>query len=829
MQNIKQKLAKVRHLGLKGVAERVTNKLPNSRGLQASLLEKKILAEAEELIKKGKYADAIKRYLALPESLREKQLYRIGKAYLKTGEPAYAIEYLEAMPAKKKDNTHYHITLASALEQDGRYLVAARLLEAATERAFFEELNSQKKAAWLYRVYSNYYQAGDETSADRCLEKAAAYGYEREVAKYGRGILHYRMKQWVRAADLLKGAAQTHKDDAKFLSIVGRTLAYVGRVDEAIKYYEKSLAIDWSNSGRHKEVAELHWQAGNAQAGIEHYKAASARENYSADTYSRLQALLVEAGLSDEAKQTIKIMKLNMGSAMVPKQVSADHKSSKFNRYSTYYEHLAVDNQIIFYESMSGDKIADNPLALFESALHDSRLKEFTHVWSLGSMENAPKEYLAMKNVIFVKRSSDIYLRYLATAKYLICNSKLPGYFIRKPDQLYLNTWHGTAYKRLGTDTSEAIVGENNTARNFLQATHIITPNEHMTNVQQDAYHIRHLYSGTIAETGYPRIDMTLAMTKSDKGQLVRDLDLDENKKTVLYAPTWRSGNKFDTARLQVDLAALAGLGVNVVFMGHHITQRQLKGVAGLDEVVFTGPLINSNRILAVADVLLTDYSSIFYDFLVTDKPIVHYLYDIKKYKKKRGLYFEEKTLPGEVVYTSDELVDAVQHTLQKEYRLSARYAKAKEQFVAYDDGKASQRVIDWFFFGNEKDVNIVSKEKVKRRLFVAGQIRTTDDIAVKDLAMLKKTGKWQNYILAPSSSPIYKDREVMMHELTKYATPLGYVANNGQTLHEMMDGASTSHIRRDYRRVFSNTMFDEVINLDRQSDYWAEFARCGK
>src|SRR5699024_11275570 len=129
--------------------------------------------------------------------------------------------------------------------------------------------------------------------------------------------------------------------------------------------------------------------------------------------------------------------------------------------------------------------------------------------------------------------------------------------------------------------------------------------------------------------------------TSVEKKDLATELNIKMDKSVLLYAPTWRgtySNNVYDVTKLQNDLMKLSKLDVQLIFRGHHLMEKHIKGK--LNNIKVVPPNIDSNRLLGIVDLLITDYSSIFYDYLVTDKPIIHYLYDLETYSKSRGLYF---------------------------------------------------------------------------------------------------------------------------------------------------------------------------------------------
>ncbi|EAK3431302.1 CDP-glycerol--glycerophosphate glycerophosphotransferase, partial [Campylobacter jejuni] len=165
-------------------------------------------------------------------------------------------------------------------------------------------------------------------------------------------------------------------------------------------------------------------------------------------------------------------------------------------------------------------------------------------------------KFKKMKNVICVKRGSDLYLKYLASAKYLINNVTFPEYFIRKEEQKYLNTWHGIPIKYLGKKIKSGFMEHANTQRNFLHATHLIHPNLYTKDILENDYEIKDLFQGQSVLTGYPRVDLSL----KQNAKLKQKLGIKESQKVLLYAPTWRGGlntQYFDFERLKRDILEL--------------------------------------------------------------------------------------------------------------------------------------------------------------------------------------------------------------------------------------------------------------------------------
>ena len=247
------------------------------------------------------------------------------------------------------------------------------------------------------------------------------------------------------------------------------------------------------------------------------------------------------------------------------------------------------------------------------------------------------EKYEKYPNVRFVKYKSKEYCKELATVKYLVNNVSFPSYFLKREGQVLIDTWHGTPLKNMGFDIPGANISQGNTARNLLSADYIVSSGPYMTKTAyKDSYKMQNLYEGTVLEEGFPRNDK---LFDSDRAEVIQELkdcgvDVKEDKKIILYAPTWR-GEQY--SRPDTDLQDVYKL-INVmensidtneyqIFVKlHQIVYHYMKENAmepGDAQTKFIPATMDTNEILSVTDVLISDYSSIFYDFMLTGKPIL--------------------------------------------------------------------------------------------------------------------------------------------------------------------------------------------------------------
>ena len=178
-------------------------------------------------------------------------------------------------------------------------------------------------------------------------------------------------------------------------------------------------------------------------------------------------------------------------------------------------------------------------------------------------------------------------------------------------------------------------------------------------------YGINGIFNGEVAETGYPRIDLTLNITTDRKNELFEMMGLDQAKPIVLFAPTYRG--LWDTPEVEAnkmlsDLNAMESDKFQLIFRGHYFAEEKIKN---LNLPIKLAPhTIDSCELLSIVDILISDYSSIFYDFLPTERPIIHYVHDYTEYSETRGMYFGVNELPGTICHTVNEVLDTLKRII---------------------------------------------------------------------------------------------------------------------------------------------------------------------
>ncbi len=383
---------------------------------------------------------------------------------------------------------------------------------------------------------------------------------------------------------------------------------------------------------------------------------------------------------------------------------------------------LPVRPDVVLYEAYGGRGVLCHPEALFRTLLDAPDLAHLQHVWVLrdrAANAEVLRELRHHPRVTFVRPGTPAYLRHVGTAGYLVNNATFPPDFGKREGQVYLNTWHGTPLKAMGYDQQEALVATRNVVRNFLMADYLLSSGDYMTErMYAGAYRLTNLFSGEVIDEGGPRTDrqvLDAAGRAAVRGRMrAGGTVVGDGETVVLYAPTWQGasfGEARDDALLLAararELRAMLPPGHRVLLRVHQQVYAAARAHADIRDLLVPGE-IPTNVVLGATDILVSDYSSIFFDFLGTGRPIVFFTPDEQAYVAERGVYLDLTSLPGPTARTLAELgrlVAAVGSGSDLDPVRTHEEARqaARARFAAKDDGGASERVVDIVFRGRRE------------------------------------------------------------------------------------------------------------------------------
>lgn len=386
--------------------------------------------------------------------------------------------------------------------------------------------------------------------------------------------------------------------------------------------------------------------------------------------------------------------------SLSPYAAEANRKIWPLQTHEAYFDasdNLPVTPNVVLYESFHGEKTGCNPLAMCLEMLSDASFDHLHHIWAVRRGAEIHPSLLGRSNVHFVEYQSFGYARWLATAGYLVNNTSFPHWFIRRQSQRYANTWHGTPWKYMGRDIREDGFSFQNVARNLLQATDLFLPNEHTSKSLIEKQDIAGLLQRQPHITGSPRVDVTLRTAEKPQDVLHR-LSVGTDRLRVLYAPTWRGkvgAVEPDTQPFVDAILELAGRDVEVLVRIHHFVEEALTATDLPSNVTVVSASIDTNELLGVTDILVTDYSSILFDFLPLNRPLLKYMFDLDAYEADRGLYFRPGEVPGESCTDLRELGDALDRVIEGSQLQVNAPADDVAALWACEDGAAGARAIE--------------------------------------------------------------------------------------------------------------------------------------
>ena len=400
------------------------------------------------------------------------------------------------------------------------------------------------------------------------------------------------------------------------------------------------------------------------------------------------------------------------------------------NRYIYYLEHSRVKNNVVLLESQHGKTLGGNIAAIAKELAVSPLYKKFK-LW-LSCQEAQLEEMKSflqkngMERIQPVASGTDSYFKLLATAKYLINDNTFILDFIKRPEQIYLNTWHGTPLKTLGRRIKDDMGMIGNAQRNFLCADYLLCPNELTKQSLTEDYMIENLGNTKVLMCGYPRNTVFLDKERREK---IRNAIGLEGMELYAYLPTWRGvlnqvANEEQNAQLMAYFEELdRGLKDSQrVFVKLHPMNSKGISLMKFEHILPFPKEFETYEFLNATDGLITDYSSVFFDYAISGQKIMLFTYDKEEYTSSRGFYFPMEELPFPQANTVEELLRCIHEP--KSYD-DTEFLK---KFCAYDNADATKALCERVFF--EKESPLIEEQELKKNgkknvLFYAGPLAT--------------------------------------------------------------------------------------------------------
>lgn len=383
--------------------------------------------------------------------------------------------------------------------------------------------------------------------------------------------------------------------------------------------------------------------------------------------------------------------------------IKAFRSMTKLKRYiyRKFFTKLSVKENYVVFESFLGKNYSDSPKYIYEYMVNEEL--PFKYIWIFND-----KKKKIPGNAKIIKRFSLAYYYYIAKSKYWVNNMRQPLHYIKKDGQVFLETWHGTPLKKLVFDMKDVYSANPRYKQNFYKQSrawdYLISPNQYSSEIFRRAFK----FEKEMLEFGYPRNDPLYASDREMRAEKIKEqLGIPKDKKVILYAPTWRDDEFYEPGKykfdLKLDLRKMKkelGKDYVVALRMHYFIADDLN-LEGAEGFAFNlSKYDDIADLYIISDILITDYSSVFFDYANLKRPILFYAYDLHKYRDQlRGFYIDyEKEIPGPILKTSDEIIDAIKNIEQIQKSYASLYNDFYKKFCSWHDGQASKKIVEKVF-----------------------------------------------------------------------------------------------------------------------------------
>lgn len=418
------------------------------------------------------------------------------------------------------------------------------------------------------------------------------------------------------------------------------------------------------------------------------------------------------------------------------KRINLFIRGLNFNRNGAYYykEYInkTVNEKRILINSQHGVTLNGNMFYILKELCQNDAYKDFEigitykDNSALKQFKDQVKEYgFSNRVLVFLENNSKKYACFLATSKYLFNDTSFPVYFIKREEQIYLNTWHGTPLKTLGRSTANDYYDIANLQKNFVVADYLLYPSDYMEKWMLKDYMLEGIAENKILKCGYPRNEI---FYDKERRNLIREQYGFENKQVIAYMPTWRGNlrnvnakqiNELKTMLDEID-SKLNDNQIMIVnlhpYVSNSINYDVYKHIYKFPSNLETYDFLNC------ADILITDYSSVFFDFAISQRKIILFAYDEEDYFKNRGVYMNFSELPFVKVNNVNDLIAEINLEDNK-----IDYKDFINQYCLYDGKDVSSQICKQLILNQKTSLHTAQLQKnIKTMLVYVNDFRET-------------------------------------------------------------------------------------------------------
>lgn len=450
--------------------------------------------------------------------------------------------------------------------------------------------------------------------------------------------------------------------------------------------------------------------------------------------------------------------------------------------YQEYIKKVNINYKYILIEPQQGRTINGSMFYIIKELTSNKKYSDYMVYVALKeeAIPSAKKilNHNKIENIQIVKYLSREYYKLLASSKYLMTDTSFPSCFIKRDKQVILNTWHGTPLKCLGKKSKSDYHSIGNVQKNFIVSDYLLYPNEYTKKHLIDDYMLENICDAKVILTGYPR--NTAFLDEKSRNIIRRELKLDD-KEILVYMPTWRECKTREEIEENAEIITTQLIQLEselkenqVLFINLHPLDRKSINFELFDKIKQFPEEYETYQLLNIADCLITDYSSVFFDFAITKRKIILFTYDEEKYLSTRGLYFDFNELPFTKVHTVKELVNAINE--EKKYD----EGNFIQKYCSYDNIDTTKKICETVILNKTNDLkieNIKNNQKENILLYVGNLAKNGITSSIKNLLSNIDTDE-KNYYLTFSTNKIGNNKE----QLLTFPEGVKYIATTGKT-----------------------------------------------
>lgn len=384
------------------------------------------------------------------------------------------------------------------------------------------------------------------------------------------------------------------------------------------------------------------------------------------------------------------------------KNIILRSKSKNKSIYSLFDSESNVDDKLIVFETFGGKNYSDSPKYIYEYMLKN--YPDYKYVWILKN----PSKSEIPGNPLKIKKGSLEYYKAYSKAKVWVNNARLPLALNKKDNQKYIQTWHGTPLKRLANDMKVVRMPGTTTPqykRNFHMETsrwdYLVSPNHYSSEIFESAFWMD---EERVLEIGYPRNDLLVTHANDEEliSKIRENVNIPEGKKVLMYAPTWRDDEFIKKGQylfeLKINLENLyESIGDEyVILLRMHYLISNAIDLSGYENfAIDVSDYDDISELYLITDALITDYSSVMFDFGILKRPQFFFAYDIEKYDKDlRGFYLDYvNDLPGPIFEDPFDLADSLKDVDLIKESYQDKIDEFYERFCSLEHGESSKYI----------------------------------------------------------------------------------------------------------------------------------------